>query len=267
MALGLPPGSAAQEPRGLARRALDEPGFPWASRDTAGFRVHVLPGTWAARHRDSLTARLVEGREHDLEILGTTGHGGILDVFFLEDRTQMERLVGVDATGFAERATGSVFLVTNAGWRPFERHEIMHVLAWRLWGEPAEPAAWIQEGLAQFADGACGGYAIDDLVVALAGGRYVPLDTLTGRFRQLDDLTAYLQAASFVGYLYRAWGRAVVRNVWERGLAPAAAALHRTPAALQADWERRLPPPEAGPPDAEVEAIRVGGCGISPTPP
>jgi hypothetical protein len=261
-ALVWPAISAAQQPTGLARSALDDSSFTWIARQGPGLRVYFLEGSYAAAHQDSLIARVAAARAHDLAILGAARYDSTLHVFFVEQRPQMERLVGMRATGFAERATGSIFLMTNPDWRAFERHEIMHVLAAQRWGLPAEPSAWIQEGFAQFADGACGGYPIDPVVVGLAADRgYVPLDTLTTRFRQLNDLTAYLQAASFVGYVYRAYGRDAVRAIWQRGLGPAAKALGRTPEELYDHWKHTLPQEGTHPTTAELAAIRSKGCG------
>lgn len=254
--------AAGQGMEGLARRAANDSTFTWTSRRAPGFRVYFQDGGYASAHQDSLTARLVDAKAHDLAILGEGSFDPEMFVFFLEGRPEMERLLGFSATGFAEMRTGSVFLVTNPEWRAFERHEVMHVLAARLWGAPAEPSAWIQEGLAQFADGRCGGYPLDPVVVGLAGGAgYVPIDTLITHFRELNDLTAYIQAASFIGFLYRTHGRAFVRDVWRRGLEPAAAALDRTPAQLLTAWERSLPPAREVPPLDKIEAIRSHGCG------
>ncbi len=260
--LALPAETAGQAPQGLARRALADSSFTWITRRAPGLRVHFLAGSYAAEHQDSLMARVAAARAHDLALLGEERYDPTLQLFFLQDRPQMEHLLGMRATGFADMQNGSVFLMTNPDWRAFERHEVMHVLATQLWGRPAEPSAWIQEGLAQFADGACGGYPIDPVVVGLAGGRgYVPMDTLTTRFRRLDDLTAYLQAASFVGYIYRRYGRDVVRDAWRRGLDSAARALHRTPSELRGEWMGGLPTPGDGPPPGEIERIRSKGCG------
>lgn len=259
---GFARGATGQEPEGLARSALDDSTFTWITRRDPGFRVHFQEGSYAAAHQDSLMARLVDAKAHDLTLLGERAFDPTMFVFFLEGRPEMERLLGFTATGFAEMRTASVFLVTNPEWRAFERHEVMHVLATRLWGAPAEPGAWIQEGLAQFADGRCGGYPLDPVVVGLAeDAGYVPIDTLITRFRELNDLTAYIQAASFVGYLYRTHGREVVRDVWRQGLEPAAAALDRTPAELMTAWKRSLPPATDAPPPGRVAAIRSHGCG------
>jgi len=188
------------------------------SQTAPGLRVHFLAGSYPARHQDSLVARVVAAEAADLSLLDRRAYDRTLDVFFVESRAQMDTLVGAPVTGFAQMDSAAVFLVTNHAWRSFERHEIMHVLATDAWGRPAPPADWVQEGLAQFADGRCGGYGIDEVAAGLMRpGGGVPLDTLTARFRQLDDLTAYLQAASLVGYIYGTFGLGAVERLWRQG--------------------------------------------------
>lgn len=257
-----PAASTAQEPEGLARRALADSDLAWIPRTAPELRVQFREGSYAASHQDSLLARLVAARALDLRLLGATRDPRPIWVFFVENRDEMDTLISVSVNGFSEHESGAVFLVTNPSWRAFARHEIMHVLAWRLWGRPADPADWIEEGLAQFADGACGGHPIDAVTAGIAEEEgFFQLDSLTGRFRQLDDLGAYLQATSFVGYLYREYGREAVRDVWIHGLGAASRRIGRTPTELQGEWERQLPGPARRPELSEIERVRAKGCG------
>lgn len=261
-ALCAPALAAAQAPAGLAAAALADTSYHWISRTGSMVRVHFLAGTYAARHQDSLVTLVRAGREQDMALLGLTSYDDSIDVFFVENRPQMEALVRQRATGFADTHHRAVFLMTNPTWRAFERHEIMHVLSTASWGDPAPPGAWILEGLAQFADGRCGGYPIDPVVVGLAGrDGYVPLDTLVTRFRALNDLTAYLEAASVVGYVYRTYGRDAVRALWRGGLDAARAATGRTAVELEHAWRDALPVRGDRPTGTELAAIRAKGCG------
>jgi hypothetical protein len=251
---------AAQEPQGLARAALDNPAFAWVRQDSPHLRVYFLAHSYPAVHQDSLVRLAEAARTHGLELLGVARFDTAVDVFFIETRAQMDSLVGSPVTGFAHRDARAVFLVTNPEWRAFERHELMHVLAHHAWGPAAE--AWIEEGLAQFADGRCGRYALDAVVVALAGrGGYVPMDTLVERFRRLNDLAAYVQAASMAGYLYQRHGRDTLRAVWQRGAGALGQLTGETPAAFAESWWRWVRARAQRVPQNEVAVIRRKGCG------
>jgi hypothetical protein len=231
-------------------------------RSAPGFRIHFLAGSYPAAHQDSLIGRTVAAKMHALSLLGAEAFDQTLDVFFVETRPQMEALIGARATGFADMEGRGVFLMTNPEWRAFERHEMMHVLARQLWGSPAEPSAWIQEGLAQFTDGYCAGYRNEQVLVALAvDSGLTDLETLVTQFRRLNDLTAYLEAATFVGYIYRTAGRDGLRALWSNGEDGAVSRLPRSLRELHVEWRRSLPTRGKLPTDREVERVRQRGCG------
>jgi len=253
--------SASAPPAGLARAALEDPGFVWSQETAPGLRLHFLEHSYAWQHRDSLVRLAERAREHDLRILGADRFGETIDVLFLESRAQMDSLVGFPVTGFAHRDSLGVFLVTNPEWRAFERHELMHVLAHHLWGPAAQPSAWIEEGLAQFADGRCGGYSVHDVSRAIAGAKgAIQLDTLARRFREFDDLTAYLQAASMTGWLYESRGRETVRQLWSSGL-DVLARFGTSPSELTRAWRDWVEGSGTHVPAADVARIQRRGCG------
>ncbi len=252
-------------PAGLARSALSQPGVNWEHTRRPGLRIYWRHSSWAARLSDSLAVRAREARSHDLALLGAKEYHPPIDVFYLDSRAELEALVGMRATGFSDRANRTVLLVANNGWRPFERHEIMHVLSYQLWGPPADPPDWISEGLAVFADGDCAGHPIDALVSQWRRkGELFPLDSLTGGFRALGDLRAYLQAGSFIGWIYNTRGRDAVRQLWQRGPAVAADSLGISLDSLDAAWRRDLASEgvQPGIPSVELTRIQERGCGI-----
>jgi hypothetical protein len=65
----------------------------------------------------------------------------------------------------------------------------------------------MSEALATYAGGPCSGQSIDEIVAyAERQGELIPLDSLARKFRSYDDLAAYLQAGSFIGYIKEAYG-------------------------------------------------------------
>jgi hypothetical protein len=262
LALAVSTSLQSQEPTGLAADALANPDFTWIHRRAPGLRIHFLAESYPAAHQDSLVARVATAKTHALSILGADEFDATLDVFFVESRPQMEALIGARATGFADMNAHTVFLMTNPEWRAFERHEVMHVLARQLWGPPAEPSAWIQEGLAQFSDGHCAGYPNEQVLIALmSDSKLTDLHTLVTQFRRLNDLTAYLEAASFVGYIYGTGGQDGLRALWSKGEDGAIPHLHRSLRQLHIEWRRSLPTRGQPPTDDEVERVRRRGCG------
>jgi len=252
--------SRAQEPAGLAAAALSDPALTWTRSDASGVRVWFQPGSYAHAHRDSLVKRVSAGLAADRALIDAPPLAGPVDVFFLASREQMAAITGHAVTGFAEMATRSVFLVTNPGWRAFERHEIMHVVAASAWGPPAAGTAWLQEGLAQAADGSCGEHPNAAVAAALAERHgWLPLDTMLGRFREQSDLRAYLQAAAFVAFLIKEVGSETLRSLWRQGATAESPVAGRALATWEREWRDSFGAPAIA--RDRLDRIEREGCG------
>jgi len=263
LAVGLCACAGAPAPSGLAASALDNPGFTWLHRSVAGFRVYFKTGGYAARHQDSLLARLPASLRHARDLLHTTAPDGPIDVFFVESRDDMSALIGAKATGFADQAARAVFLVNNPSWRAFDRHEIMHVVSFHAWGPPAPNNDWLQEGLAQAADGRCGDYTNEAVLRGFTQRHgWVSLEDMLVNFRQQPDLRAYLQAAAFTRYLLDTFGPEALRLLWQRGATPDTEVGGRSLADLEAQWRARIAAGEQ-PAAADLAAIEETGCGVT----
>jgi hypothetical protein len=86
----------------------------------------------------------------------------------------------------------------------------------------------------------------------------VLLDRLLREFRQLDEVTAYLQGASVVGYIREVFGIGAVRSVWQGGAAALPVATGMDLEALEREWRTfvsRFPAAS----DA-LAAARTRGC-------
>ena len=266
IALSFPLPASAQAPAGLAARALADTAFNWVADSMPGIRVYFLRDTDAYRVRDSLKARLPMALGHARAFIDAPPLAGPVDVFFIQDRTQMRALVGASATGFAHMQARAVFVVTNKEWRAFDRHEIMHVVAASAWGHIGPRNAWLQEGLAQAADGQCAGFTNAQVAVSLARKHgWIPLDVLIDRFREQSDLRAYLQAAAFVEFLLATVGPPAVRELWTGAPTPATRVRGVALAAWETAWRKGvelLPSVPAG----ALDPIETTGCGVKAPP-
>jgi hypothetical protein len=257
--LSLPVG--AQAPAGLAASALTNPAFTWTPRSAPGFRVYFLADSYPALHQDSLLSRLPVAARHAERLLGVRPLSEPIDLFLVESREQMTALIGGRATGFAQPSARAVFLMTHPAWRAFERHEIMHVVAEQAWGKPGRNTDWLQEGLAQAADGRCGNYSNAGVLLALAERRgWIPFPDMLANFRTQPDLRAYLQSAVFVDYLLRRFGPAPLQRLWREGAALDVTIAGRRLRMIEGEWRVGLSEPER-PSPAELDVIERKGCG------
>lgn len=251
----------AQAPTGLAASALADSVLRWVPREAPGIRAYFLADSYPARHQDSLLARLRPAIIHAEGLIGAPPLTAPMDVFFVETRDHMARVIRGRATGFAQPSARAVFLVTNPSWRAFERHEIMHVIAWQAWGPPGPNTDWLVEGLAQAADGACAGYANADVLLVLTARQgWIPLETLLTDFRNQPDLRAYLQAAAFVDYLLGRVRAPALRQLWQGGAEPGSIVAGHTLDALAREWRAGLVPAAHPSPEA-MARVEGDGCG------
>jgi hypothetical protein len=251
----------SQAPAGLAAAALADTSFKWIERQVPGFRVYFLADSYPAVHQDSLLARLPKALAHSRELIDAPPLAGPVDLFFIESRSQMRALTGMGATGFAQPSARTVFLVTNPEWRAFERHEIMHVVAGQTWGTTGSDSDWLQEGLAQAADGACAGYANADVALALAQRHgWIPLSSVIGAFRQQPDVRAYLQAAALTDHLLKHYGSEALRKLWRKGSTPDSMIGGRSLSAIEEAWKGKLAA-EHSISSSTLARVESKGCG------
>jgi hypothetical protein len=138
----------------------------------------------------------------------------------------------------------------------------MHVLSFGVWGQPAQPEAWIVEGMGTLAPGRCGSYGLHQLAAALGDeGRLVPLDTLLQyTYADTDDVVIYAESASFLAFVHERYGSAAIRRIWQQGLQKTAAYLGTTPSALEAAWRARLAAIPLMDRRVDWSQIRTKGC-------
>ncbi|MEO6445339.1 MAG: hypothetical protein ABIZ91_15330 [Gemmatimonadaceae bacterium] len=248
-------------PEGLAAAALANREYSWITRQAPGFRAYFLTDSYPARHQDSLLARLDPALSHARSLIGAAPLKEPVDVFFIETRAQMRGIVGAAVTGFAQPSARAVFLVTNPEWRAFERHEVAHVVVGQAWGRAAPNMDWLVEGIAQAADGTCGGFTNSDVAIALAERHgWLPFDDLLLRFRAQGDLRAYLQAAAFAAVLLRDEFASALSDLWKNGATRESAVGGRTLGEIEASWRGALRATRTVP-AAQLDVIEERGCG------
>jgi hypothetical protein len=211
--------SLRSSPAGTVDWFLNTAGPGWDSTTSRHFAVHLerpVRANGVARMVDSLEAAWVAS----VDLL----HSAVADeprvhVFVTASRTRFGPAVGLEAKGLTTHLPdGSyvVVLVQNDSVRAYARHEVMHVVSSRAWGTPS--SAWLNEGLATFADGRCQGTTIiavgRDLLAARPGSTATELLTNFIPLWRSERATAYVLAGTFVDYLWSTRGRAGMYRLW-----------------------------------------------------
>lgn len=234
----MPPGTT---PIGLARHALQHSDYQWFHHASDHLDLYSLPGTYPHDRRDFLAYDAEQARANALRIIGERDYQGRISFFYLESREDTRALFGQPAWGRADPLGDAVVLAWNQERTLFQRHEIMHVLSWGVWGIASLPNGWISEGLAVFAQGRCRGYDLHELTRSLdQSDSLLQIDSLVNHFWEQEEVLAYVQAGSVVRYIHEVWGAEVLRRLWQLGVSQVVELTGLTLAQLDADWRQHI---------------------------
>jgi hypothetical protein len=221
----------------------------------------VSAGSDVAARADALGAEAEAARTAALARLGEPAEVAgepPIELFFVDARDDMRRLMGRPIGGFAQPRELTAAFVAGPGYAPFLRHEITHAYASVRWGE-LRAGEWLTEGLAALAQGRCQGHEVDALAARyVAGGAVPPLPELVARFRDVPELPGYLASASVVDFVRRREGIGAVRALWRTARPAGEHPLGPDGAATEAAWRRHL----AGVRPAALDSVRLlrEGC-------
>ncbi|NOT09412.1 MAG: hypothetical protein HOP28_14545 [Gemmatimonadales bacterium] len=256
--------------------ATSNAALQWDSLVTPAFTLYAQRGGYAADRLPELRSEVDSAITHALEILGEPGYRAHLRVFYVRSREDVKAVTGMAGMGITRAAYNAVVLVAADTSRPAHRHEVMHAVSLRLWGQPGatpgdprEPSnaavfyrgGWLREGLATTADKGCVPWSVRGIAAQMvAENERIPLDTLTAAFYQKDGLSAYLQGGSLVQFLLLAYGRDRFKRLWHLGADSIAAVYGKPSATIEAEWLGWLKAtPEAERPPS-LAAVRGPGC-------
>lgn len=262
-ALFLSPGAAcSQAPDSEIELALNNSNFTWRSFAAAGVHLYYQPGSFAERHRVMLLRSAQAAVASGLAFLEQKADSLELRVIYVDDRGQMQQLIGHRYTGYSDWTGHGVFLVCNPEWRSFDTHEITHVLTMGRWGPPVEQSAWMIEGLPIAVDGWCQINDVDHIASFLVStGHWPGLAAFMADAKALGEIPGGVLAASLIRHLRGQYGAPVIEAVWRLGFEAALKARQLSSARVEAEWLdslRRVANPLT---DEEWQKLKSGGCG------
>ncbi len=245
-------------PTGVARTAY-ESDIRWIQKEIGQLIVMVQDGGNAISHAEYLFEGAVAAFDNAFAELEETPPGIPFWIIYVDSRADMQKIVGRPVGGWADGVARTAVNTVSTDGRSPDYHEVMHVAATVAWGVPSTPWAWINEGLATYASGDCAGAKIHPLSAALIDtGSAVSLNHLIYNFWEVDEISAYLQSASVVGYIRETYGVGAVRRIWQGGPEAISAAMGMEINQLESDWLRFVS--EQPPATEALKTIRVEGC-------
>lgn len=202
------------------------------SFDTGHFRIVHSPETDESRVR----LMAVEAEWHREELLRFFGSApqARITVYLFADEEQKRRFFGTRDVEVAKPWQNAVFITDNGFPHPSLRHELAHVFA-AMWGDPVFGIAWTRLPVGPLRVRVPDPGAIEGIAVAAAGdsedeslhaqarllyemGGFSPFETLfSPAFYGVSSARAYVQAGSFLRYVYETQGFGPLRRLYREG--------------------------------------------------
>ena len=115
-------------PRACAQRAddfvhgvLEDTTFVWRSSESRGVRIYYQKDSFAEKHRMVLLRSVTAAVDEVTAFLDESVYDEPLNVFYLDSREEMKRIVGRPYSGFANWTAHGIFVVFNPEWRSFDK--------------------------------------------------------------------------------------------------------------------------------------------------
>lgn len=197
------------------KNAHSETKDEWTRDSTSHFKLQAQKGVRSENNLKAIGERL-EDVQKELLVLLNEQEEQNLDVYFLKDRETLTSYTGFPANGYTDTQKDIIYFVDKDPFHLALRHEMMHALSWRLWGNPKE--YWISEGVAVYAAGKCGENSLHALAHDInKQEKLISFANLTDTF-DFKAIEPSLQSASMVQYICEVYGMSALKGFWEKGL-------------------------------------------------
>jgi hypothetical protein len=203
----------------VTQRSVDslsgQRGFDWQTHAIDGYVVYYEAGSVASRDLDAIEADATAARETVLDYVGETAYEPVVSIFVVDTRDRMEDLIGRRSNATAYYTSNSICLIWADTWRVGVTHELFHVVAMNLWGDPER---WINEGMAVDVAGPWLGHDPHAVCKVLRSRGELPsLADLSRRFNRMSSMISYPAAGSFARYVREHHGMGALREIWDGG--------------------------------------------------
>ncbi len=227
----------------------------WIKDSTGDFTVLGERGVIDKNNLHQYLLQAQNEKNELLNLLNEASYPDKLNLHFVKDRKTLARLTNYEANGYTNVYTGDIYFVYKPPRAIPMRHEVMHALSWRLWGDAKE--FWLSEGICIWAS-RCR-YNLHSIANNLLAGRGLQaFDTLVKNF-DFRKLEPQLQSASMVQYIADKYDLNVLKRFWKEGLSASNRIIGISPKELEQQWTAFIAQPKFNTAVDLVE-IKQKGC-------
>ena len=227
----------------------------WIKDSTEDFTALGEQGVINKNNLNQYLLQAQDVKKELLNILNESSYPDKLNLHFVKDRKTLAQLTNYEANGYTNVYTGDIYFVYKPPRAIPVRHELMHALSWRLWGDAKE--FWLSEGICIWAS-RCR-YNLHSIANRLnTKNALQPFDTLVKNF-DFRKLEPQLQSASMVQYIADKYGLNILKRFWKEGLAASNSIIGISLKELEQQWTAFIAQPKFTA-VVDLEEIKQKGC-------
>ncbi len=219
---------------------LSNSAYKWQKDSTENFNYYYDAITIPKEYVDSAEIYFEKSYPKLLKFLGIKRYPGKLNLFMVESRAKMGRIVGMETNGIANAKDNTVYSLFNANVKTYGMHEFCHVITFNEWGGIYKEI-WLSEGLAVNSDNIWWGFELHALANYLFHkGKLISLAELVEKFHDYNNFISYPESGSIVKYLNDKYGIDLIKELWENGSAVFEKKLHKTIKSIEEEWLQEI---------------------------
>ncbi len=219
--------------------ALAKTGYAWQKDSTEHFNFYYESKFIPAADVDTAKKKYERDYPELLAFLGVKNYNHKLNLFMLDSRESMKKLIGTETNGVAKPEDNTVYSIFNSSVKTFGKHEFCHVISINEWGMYKE--AWLSEGLAVNSDNEWWGYDLHALANYLnAKGKLIPVKKIIENFHNYESTITYPECGSFVRYIKEKYGLEAIKDLWKEGSKGFENKLNKSIPEVEKDWLQEI---------------------------
>lgn len=219
--------------------ALSNSLYNWQRDSTTHFNYYYESNSICANYVDSAKANMEKGYSELLEFLGIKDYKSKLNLFMIDSREKMKKIIGMETNGIAKVEDNTVYSIFNTSVKTYGKHEFCHVITCNEWGMYKE--IWLSEGLAVNSDNRWWGFELHSLANYLyARGKLIPIKEIITNFYKHESIVTYPECGSFVKYIKEKYGLEIIKELWKEGEDVFEAKLHKNISSIEQEWLQEI---------------------------
>lgn len=180
--------------------------------------LYIFPSDVSINQRNDAISYSRNALKENMKLIEELSFTDSIRFEFVHNRTEMKFASGYPYKGLAMPHLNEMYSILDLGPKSAIKHELMHILISKNWGNQYRSMQWFNEGLATYSGTMCGRTNFEEIYVYLLHNDiHIPIENLTEEFYKENEVIAYSQSAFIVKALGEKFGWQKLKEFWQGG--------------------------------------------------